>query len=114
MSRNSHLQAKVWAKAFCWSCGTFSFSACGTKHLPLDLSFVGRDRQRLHGGSQVVQARMRVARCKRVGRMPGHVLVLARGDAGLTRAGVSPEEFLHRRVDEWLDRPDEEFKRAAT
>lgn len=28
-------------------------------------------------------------------------------------AGVSPEEFLHRRIDQLLDRPDEKFQQAA-
>lgn len=30
------------------------------------------------------------------------------------QAGVTPEEFLRRRVDHLLDRPDEQFLKAAT
>lgn len=30
-----------------------------------------------------------------------------------TEAGLSPEEFLHRRVDQLLDGPDEDFKKTA-
>lgn len=37
----------------------------------------------------------------------------ARLRALANEAGLSPEEFLHRRVDQLLDHPDEEFNRAA-
>ena len=30
------------------------------------------------------------------------------------QAGLSPEEFLRRRVEQLLDRPDEPFRQAAT
>ena len=30
------------------------------------------------------------------------------------KAGLAPEEFLRRRVEQFLDQPDEEFRRAAT
>ena len=30
------------------------------------------------------------------------------------QAGLAPEEFLRRRVEQLLDRPDEQFRQAAT
>jgi predicted transcriptional regulator len=38
---------------------------------------------------------------------------LARLRALAEQAGVSPEEFLHRRVEQFLDRADDEFDKAA-
>jgi hypothetical protein len=38
---------------------------------------------------------------------------LARLRAWAEQAGLAPEEFLRRRVERLLDRPDEEFRRAA-
>lgn len=33
--------------------------------------------------------------------------------AWAAQAGLAPEEFLRRRVEQFLDRPDEQFSRAA-
>ena len=39
---------------------------------------------------------------------------LAKLRAWAEQAGVSPEEFLHRRVEQMLDRPSDEFTKAAS
>jgi hypothetical protein len=39
---------------------------------------------------------------------------LAQLQAWAEQAGVSPEEFLRRRVEQLLDRPDEQFRQAAS
>jgi hypothetical protein len=39
---------------------------------------------------------------------------LARLRVWAEQAGLSPEEYLRRRVEQFLDRPDEEFRQAAT
>jgi hypothetical protein len=38
---------------------------------------------------------------------------LARLRAWAEQAGLTPEEFLQRRVEQLLDRPDEQFRQAA-
>jgi hypothetical protein len=39
---------------------------------------------------------------------------LARLRVWAEQAGLTPEEFLRRRVEQLLDRPDEQFRQAAT
>ena len=38
---------------------------------------------------------------------------LAQLQAWATQAGLTPEEFLRRRVEQLLDRPDDQFRQAA-